>query len=82
MLIYVLLTVLVSAEPGTRADRTALFDDLLDKTMAREAFSVIKNDGSGSMSRRTCAFVEEKRAQFKEQRLLDGAATETTDGGS
>ncbi len=27
-------------------------------------------------------FVEEKRAQFKEHRLVDGAATETTDGGS
>ena len=47
MLIYILLTVLVSAEPGTRADRAALFDDLLEKTMARESFSAIKNEELG-----------------------------------
>ena len=47
MLIYILLTVLVSAEPGTRADRAALFDDVLEKTMARESFSAIKNETLG-----------------------------------
>ncbi len=47
MLIYILLTVLASAEPGTRADRAALFDNLLEKTMARESFSAIKNERLG-----------------------------------
>jgi hypothetical protein len=32
-------------DPGTPTDRAALFDYLLEKTMEREAFSPVKNDG-------------------------------------
>lgn len=35
------------ADPGTRADREALFDDIVKKIMAREAFSPIKNERLG-----------------------------------
>lgn len=35
------------ADPGTRADREALFDDMVKKIMAREAFSPIKNERLG-----------------------------------
>ena len=35
------------ADPGTAADREALFDDVVAKIMAREAFSPIKNEAFG-----------------------------------
>ena len=45
MLKLVLAATLLSA--GSRADRAALYDYLLDKTMARESFSPIKNEKLG-----------------------------------
>lgn len=41
------VTTYAHADPGTRADREALFDGIVAKTMAREAFSPIKNKRLG-----------------------------------
>ena len=57
------LTACVQADPGTRADREALFDVIVAKIMAREAFSPIKNQRLGlsfpeSLEAHRAAFID------------------------
>ena len=61
----------VSPGPSTPEDRAALFDYLVEKTMAREAFSPIKNERLGlNVEAAMCAYRDELIAADTDEKLF------------